>query len=170
MDNVIAESERIILRLMDAGDEAQLKSVWCDPETMKYCGGAMQPERILEIIKRDRRVYAKCGNAVFAVVRKADRKLIGIAGCKLDEENPRRGELIYHFAREAWGKGYATETVQAYLDWVRMHGRMDFVHASVMPENMASISVLKKCGFNQNGFVQFADTGFVDEPYFELKI
>jgi hypothetical protein len=30
--------------------------------------------------------------------------------------------------------------------------------------------MMKKCGFTHNGFRQFEDTGFVDEPYFEMRL
>lgn len=166
----ILESERLAFRLMEPTDEGALFHIWCDPETMRFCGGVVKRERIPKIIAYDRGQYEKYGNAVFAVVSKENEALIGICGGKLDENDPFRVEVIIHLAKPAWGKGYATEAVKAYIDWLKQTGKAAYVWGSVHPDNIASQNMMKKCGFIHNGFVQYEDTGFVDEPYFELKL
>ena len=167
---IITESKRLLFRLMEHDDEECLQNIWCDLEVMRYCGGTVKPERIQKIISYDRTEYSKHGNAVFAVIEKAASRLIGICGCKLDSEDPRRGELICHFVKDVWGKGYATEAVSTYITWLKYNDLMDFLYASAMPSNTASIRLVIRSGFTQNGFVQFEDTGFVDEPYFEMSL
>jgi RimJ/RimL family protein N-acetyltransferase len=164
----IVESERLYLRLLEPGDTAALMRVWGDPEVMKYCGGAATEDRIRQIIQMDRGNYKKYGNTIFAVMEKASDKLIGITGCKIEEDKPRQGELIAHFAKDAWGKGYATEIIKAYIEWNKEQDLLDYIFASVMPDNAISLNMARKAGFKQNGFVQFEDTGFVDEPFFEI--
>jgi len=167
---VIAESERLVLRLMEPGDVEDLKRIWCDKETMQYCGSPVKEERVKEIIEEDRTAYEKYGYAVFGAALKKSGRLIGICGCKPDEKDPRRCELIYHFAKANWGKGYATEAALCLIAWAKRKGVADRLYASAMPQNTSSIKVLQKCGFIQKGFVQFEDTGFVDEPYFEMEL
>lgn len=165
----IIESERLCFRLMENGDEDALSAIWCDSETMRFCGGAVKKERIPKIIEYDRAEYEKHGNAVFALIQKTDNKFIGICGGKL-EADPARVEVIIHLAKEAFGKGYATEAVSAYVSWLRETKKASLVYASAHPDNCASIGMLRKCGFIHKGFKQFEDTGFIDEPYFELEL
>ncbi|MEL7604380.1 MAG: GNAT family N-acetyltransferase [Bacillota bacterium] len=167
---VIVESERLILREFNETDAQALAHIWGDREVMKHCGGAIDDAIIRRVILINREKYRAHGYAVFAVLQKPDGALIGITGCKPDETSPRRGELIYHFCQPVWGKGYASEAVAAYLRWVREQRCMDTISASAVPDNDASIRVLQKNGFTQNGFVQFEDTGFVPEPFFELHL
>jgi len=167
---VITESERLILREFEAADVEALAHIWGDPEVMKHCGGVINDDIIRKVIRINRENYRKHGYAVFAVAEKPDGVLIGIAGCKPDEADPRCGELIYHFRQSVWGKGYSSKAIAAYLSWIREQRCMDYISASAVPDNAASIRILHKNGFTQNGFVQFEDTGFVPEPFFELHL
>jgi RimJ/RimL family protein N-acetyltransferase len=166
----VFESERLAFRLMEQGDVDALYDIWGDPDTMRYCGGTADKPRIGEIIEYDRSQYEKHGNAVFAIVLKDSNALIGICGGKLDEGDPSRVEVIVHLNKNSWGKGYASEAVNSYILWLKEGKRASYIYASAHPGNAASINMLKKCGFTQNGIVQYEDTGFVDEPYFEMFI
>ena len=53
-------------------------------------------------------------------------------------------------------------------DRLRAGKKATYIYASVHPDNQASLNMTKKCGLVQCGFRQYEDTGFVDEPYFEL--
>lgn len=166
----ITESERLVLREFEESDETALLNIWGSAEVMKHCGGAARMDIIRKVIRIDRENFQRVGYAVFAVVEKNSRELVGAVGCKPSAENPRRGELIYHFCVTAWGKGYGSEAVAAYLRWAEETKCMEYVFASALPENTASIRILEKSGFVQNGFVQFKDTGFVPEPFYELNL
>ena len=70
----------------------------------------------------------------------------------------RIAELGYLFVPEAWGFGYATESLDALLKWYGNHGNSiadqgpgTIVKAIVHPDNKASVRVLDKLGFCQTG-------------------
>lgn len=165
----IIESERLYFRLMEHKDEDALFEIWGDSETMRYCGNTAKRERIPKIIEYDRNQYEKHGNSVFALVQKTDNKLIGICGGKLDEDDVLCVEAILHLNKTAWGKGYGTEALKAYIAWLKAAKKASLVYASAHPDNNASLNMIRKCGFIQKGFKQYEDTGFIDEPYFELR-
>ena len=56
-------------------------------------------------------------------------------------------EIGYHIAKAYTGNGYATEAVKAFLP--EMAGRVGIseVYGICLKENIASVHVLKKCGF-----------------------
>ncbi len=167
VNTFIAETERLGLRGFTSEDEAALLQIWGNAEVMCLCGGGIDAELIRGMISVNLHNYREHGFAVFAVVRKADGVLVGAAGCKPDPEDSRCGELIYHFRSDTWGQGFASEAVAAYLAWLDGTRRLDRVAASALPGNAASLRILQKNGFIQKGFVQFEDTGYVPEPYFE---
>ena len=58
-------------------------------------------------------------------------------------------EVGYHIAKEYTGKGYATESLQALLEYVRAEKKLDKVYGICVSENVASKKVLEKCGFEK---------------------
>ena len=165
---MIFESERLTFRLLEQEDMDGLFHIWGDRETMRFCGGVVIKEKIPQIIEHNRRQYNTYGNAVFAVTK--NDRLLGICGGKLDEDDPFHVEIILHLEKEYWHQGYGTEALKAYLAWLKAGKRATHVYASVHPDNQASINMVKKCGLVPCGFRQYEDTGFVDEPYFELDL
>ena len=184
---MIFESERLGFRLLEQGDLDELfNKVWGSTETMRFCGGAIARKQIPEIIEYNRGQYNTYGNAIFAVIK--NDRLLGICGGEPDEEDPLHVELIIHLAGEYQHQGYGTEALKAYVEWLRAGKKATYIYASVHPDNQASLNMTKKCassagkvsiisaciymtkkcGLVQCGFRQYEDTGFVDEPYFEL--
>ena len=80
----------------------------------------------------------------------APAELIGCVG--LAESNG-EVELGYWFAREHWGKGYATEASRAVLRLARVLGHRDIV-AGHFIDNPASGAVLRKVGFRPTGHLR----------------
>ena len=166
---MIVASERLGFRLIEQGDLDELfNNIWGNSETMRFCGGAITKEKIPQIIEYSRSQYNTYGNTIFAVIK--NDKFLGICGGKLDEDNPLHVELIIHFAKEYQHQGYGTEALKAYVEWLKAGKRATYIYASVHPDNQSSINMTKKCGLVQCGFRQYEDTGFVDEPYFELNL
>lgn len=166
---MIFESERLSFRLIELGDMEELfHNVWGNRETMRFCGGVISKEKIPQIIEYCRSQYDTYGNSIFAVVK--NDKLLGICGGKLDEDDPLHVELVIHLAKEYQHQGYGTEALKAYVEWLKTSKKATYIYASVHPDNQASLNMAKKCSLAHSGFRQYEDTGFVDEPYFELAL
>ena len=56
-------------------------------------------------------------------------------------------EVGYHIAKEFTGKGYATEALNAFLEYMKEEKVLDKVYGICVSENVASKKVLQKCGF-----------------------
>ncbi|MBN1628689.1 MAG: GNAT family N-acetyltransferase [Thermoleophilia bacterium] len=74
--------------------------------------------------------------------------LLGCSGLTFETDG--RAEIGYVFSQQAWGQGYATETVLAVLEAARPLAPLD-LFAGVHPDNTASTRVLEKCGFTSEG-------------------
>ena len=74
-----------------------------------------------------------------------------IGGISVTRNEDNRAVLGYWLGMEHWGQGLATEAAQAMIDVAFGLTEIPSLHASVVPVNVASRRVLKKCGFAHYG-------------------
>jgi RimJ/RimL family protein N-acetyltransferase len=72
--------------------------------------------------------------------------LVGSTG--LFYKGPTRAVTGYVFAKDAWGKGYASEALQAMVDVAKQTG-VERLEAICHAEHTPSAHVLEKCGFTR---------------------
>ena len=87
------------------------------------------------------------GPFVYPIITNDSGKNIGyIQICKLEDGT---WEIGYHIAKNFTGKGFATEAVKAFLPAMAQNHNLKEVYGICLAENIASVRVLKKCGFTQ---------------------
>lgn len=164
----IAETDRLVLRALESKDIKDLEHIWGDEQVMQYCGGALEGNhRLCRSIQYYETIEAIGGISAYAVELKENKEMIGICGFNSTAEVGVY-ELIYHFKKEYWSKGYATESCQAVIDRLKhMDPKVHVIKliASVAPENKASGRVLEKCGFVLVGDKWFDDTNRFEPSY-----
>jgi ribosomal-protein-alanine N-acetyltransferase len=143
------ETPRLILRPHTLHDVEPSYQMMLDPEVGRYTGdgGSISLDEMRQRIKKHvLGDYEKHGFGRFAVELKATGKFIGFAGLKylshIDEV-----DIGYRFVRDQWGKGIATEAVNACLPYGFETLGLKRIIGLVMPANTASIRVLEKTGF-----------------------
>ena len=62
-------------------------------------------------------------------------------------------EIGYGISYEYKNNGYATEAVNAVLEWAFSHPNVTAIEAETDSDNIASKRVLEKCGFAFNGII-----------------
>lgn len=77
------------------------------------------------------------------IIEKRSKKLIGYGGIMEFRDGY---EFGYILAKDAWGKGYATEIAIAQIEYIKKSLNSSNVYATVHPKNSASIRVLEKVG------------------------
>ena len=175
MAKIFIETPRLILREIISEDLDRIFLLDSNPAVMKYIG--VKPVTTLEeseeTIKKIRNQYQENGIARWAVIEKESNLLIGWSGLKLLTE-PINGfknvyELGYRFLPESWGKGYATESGKAVLDYGFNEMKLDKIYACVDIENFNSDKILKdKLGFEfQETFVDPLDNATCN--WYELR-
>jgi RimJ/RimL family protein N-acetyltransferase len=75
-----------------------------------------------------------------------------VGGTGLSFEAPDCASTGYVFARDAWGRGYATESLAAMVDVARAAG-VRVLYALCHAEHRPSAHVLEKCGFTLTAFL-----------------
>ncbi len=147
--NLTIETERLLIRPFRMDDIEASYVMNTDPEVTRYTGdgGVVSKEemerRIVQNVFGD---YKKHGFGRLAVEWKADNKFIGFTGLKyLEDMN--EVDLGYRFMREYWGKGIASESARASLRYGFETLQLNRIIGMVLPENIASVRVLEKLGF-----------------------
>lgn len=163
------ETERLELRTMVLQDASYALSFWGDEEVMKYCGGfAANEEQIKRSIEAYRNLEKQKGFCAYSVVLKENKEVIGICGFNPTEKD-NEIELLYHFAKKYWGKGYATEAARGCINYAKENFNINKIIASVDPEHNDSKKILEKLGFEFICMKWFKETQ-QEEPYYELVI
>ena len=92
-----------------------------------------------------------CPAGAYLIEGRSGGALLG--GTGLHFENPARAATGYILARDAWGLGYATETLRAIVELAAQLGVLR-LQALCHPEHAASQRVLEKCGFAREGVLR----------------
>jgi len=143
----VVETERLRLRMFRADDLDSLAAMLADPEVMRYVeNGEPKDREVAE--KAMNSIIAHWGRHGFgrwAIEEKTSGEFIGFGGLRSLFGVP---EVVYHFARAHWGKGYATELARASLLFGFDTQRFGRIVAIAKPDNAASIHVMEKLGMH----------------------
>ena len=99
--------------------------------------------RVLDELRRRERLH---GFTLWAVDERDGDRLIGLAGLSWVEGHGPEVEAAYLIRRDGWGRGYATEALQAVLRIGHDELGLDRIVALAYPENVASQRVMAKAG------------------------
>ena len=151
MQEVKLETDRLLLRWFREEDFPEFLAMSTDPEVMKFLGGKPQTE-----IEAWKSMAAFMGHwyfrgyGVWAVEEKSSGKLIGRIGLMNPAGWP-GFELGWTLARDAWGKGYATEGARRALAYAFTEIGRDHLISCIDPGNLNSIKVAERLGETVEG-------------------
>jgi RimJ/RimL family protein N-acetyltransferase len=95
---------------------------------------------------------------LFAVVLKLNGKVIGNCGPVMQNvEGESLLEVGYHFRRDYWGHGYATEAARACVEYAFRQLGAPKVVSFILPENQPSQRVAERNGMTVEKLVTFHD-------------
>ena len=142
----VVETERLLLRRPLRGDAEQIFSRYAsDADVTRYMSfrrhqSIADAEMFVDFSNFEWSANS-CGP--YLVLSRDSGVVLGGTGLSLQENE---AEVGYIFAPDAWGFGYATESLRAMVDVGSAMGLLG-LHAHCHPDHRASIRVLEKCGF-----------------------
>ncbi len=169
---ILAETERLILRELEYKDEKDLFEMDSDPEVHLFIENnpVKSIDEITKVIEMLKKQYKENGIARWAVIDKLTNECIGWSGLKYFNQPLNKHnnfyELGYRFKKKHWGKGFATESSIAILDYGFANLNVDKIFAITDPKNVNSKKVLSKLGFD---FQETFDYEGDPTDWFELK-
>lgn len=87
----------------------------------------------------------------FSVLDKLTEIGVGLCALNLGRAKYQNAEIWYKYFPQYWGKGFASETVKALLDFGFYDLQLHRIEAGCAVDNVGSIKVLEKSGFINEG-------------------
>jgi RimJ/RimL family protein N-acetyltransferase len=145
------ETERLVLRRPRPEDaDAVFARYASDPEVTRLLSFARHTtladtRRFLESSDAE---WTRWPAGPLLIELRGSGALVGSTG--LAFETPQRAATGYLLARDAWGRGYASEALRQVVELARGCGVLR-LYALCHPEHRPSYRVLEKCGFEREG-------------------
>ena len=158
------ETQRLTIRSFSPLDAPALhERVFGDPEAMRFIprGASPSVERTRASIERFISHERQHGFGLWAVELKDSGELIGDSGLFLVEGRGPEVEVAYHFGKQWWGQGYATEAARACLDFGFRECALGEIIAICFPEHVASRRVMEKAGMRYVGPARYYELDLV---------
>jgi RimJ/RimL family protein N-acetyltransferase len=143
-------SERLLFRPYNDDDFEFLMSLLSDPEVVRFIGNGKTRDKnggkeFLNWIYSTYEFGEDLG--LMVLVNKEDDTLIGHAGLVPQTmDGVEEIEIGYWISRKHWGKGYATESAKALLEYGNKQLDKQRFIALIQPDNLSSQKVARKMG------------------------
>jgi RimJ/RimL family protein N-acetyltransferase len=146
-----AETERLWLERWERRHAAGLAVVNGDAQVMEFLNGGSPLTRVASGVVSDRVLehWRTYGFGLWAAVEKETGEMVGFAGLCHPLWFPdyaRTVEVGWRLRRDAWGRGYATESGREALRVAFEERGLDEILAFIHPENHRSAAVAERLG------------------------
>lgn len=169
------ETERLILREVLETDIDGMFELDSNSTVHQYLGKKpiKTKKEAEEIIQFIRMQYKERGIGRFATIEKSSGDFIGWSGLKLnldkkEELNGKQNfyDIGYRFTPRFWGKGYATESSKAILDYGFNVMSLNLICGAAEIDNIGSNKILQKIGLKYKNEFPFEG---IKVYWYELK-
>jgi RimJ/RimL family protein N-acetyltransferase len=156
--NPVIETERLTLRKFTIDDVDAVFAIIGDAETMKYYPQRFSRDDAVGWVEKILERYRRDGFGFYAVTLKGSSDVIGDCGLLRQEvEGDSLLEVGYHFRRDCWGRGYATEAAKHCMAYAFEQLGASKVVSLIRPENVPSRRVAERNGMTVEREVVFHD-------------
>ncbi len=158
------ETSRLLIRSFRPDDAPALhERVFGRDDVMRFIprGASPSVERTRGSVERFIRHEREHGFGLWAVELHETGELIGDCGLVYVEGRGPEIEVAYHFAKESWGQGIATEAARACLTYGFRELHLREIIAICFPDHIASRRVMEKAGMKYVGPARYYDLDLV---------
>jgi RimJ/RimL family protein N-acetyltransferase len=139
------KTERLLLREFRAEDLGPDFEQAQDPNVQRFLGGVRSEYEAFRTMATHAGHWALRGFGQWAVERRSDGRFVGRVGLWEPPGWP-GPEVGWRLAREAWGRGYATEAARAAIGWAWTALGLERLSSMIVAENTASQRVAQRLG------------------------
>lgn len=154
-NQVLFETERLIIRNWRETDKAPFAKLSADPTIREFFPDLLSQQRAYELVDEDREIVAKNKYGWCAAELKETGEFIGMFGLTTFSDilpfyAPGLFELGWYLATDHWGKGLATEGGQGALDYAWQTFGSHEVVAFTATINLPSRRVMQRLGMTHD--------------------
>ena len=167
MADIIAETDRLILRTIDDNDAIEQDRLLNTPTVMARLGGVKELHEIEAKHAKSQALYAREGFSFLFMVEKALGEMVGHCGIKRVDNplapNVGDHEIGWLVREDRWRRGYAEEAMRAVLEWAFGRVAAPYVVALTSEANVGSWKLMEKLGMNRRKDLDFEDPDYPPE-------
>lgn len=158
---------RLTLRPFALEDVDEVHALWIDPDVRRYLWDdvVIPRERADEMVRAIIAGFERNGRGMWLIHEKGVESPCGFCGF-LPRKELDRAELIYGLAPSVWGRGYATESARAVMEYGFETLNLPKIAAAADVPNAASVRVLERLGMR---FVRREVVHGVDLLFYEIE-
>ena len=163
------ETKRLVLRELRPTDAEALFQVLSDETVMQQYDRAplTRLEEAQQIIERHRSRFERDEGIRWGITIKGENRVVGSCGYSWHLRH-QYAEIGYELARAYWNQGIITEALRALLQFGFETRNLHRVEAEVLLGNVASMRVLYKLGFQEEGILR--ERIFVNKHFYDVKL
>ncbi|WP_342434043.1 GNAT family protein [Neobacillus sp. FSL H8-0543] len=163
------ETERLILREVTTADAADMLSYLSDKNVVKHMGLVpfQTVEDVLDEISWYQSIYNEGTGIRWGITLKDSGKVIGSCGFLNMLSKHNRAEVGYELSKDHWGKGIASEALEAVVNYGFHHFQLERIQALIEPANVSSQKLVERQGFVREGLLRHYEytNGKFDDLY-----
>ncbi|AOO82904.1 GNAT family N-acetyltransferase [Bosea vaviloviae] len=151
----LLQTARLTLRAIRPEDHPQLMALAHDPDVAEFMHEGPPPSES-DVWNRMANALGQWALRGYGMMALEDRDgFVGRVGF-FHPYGIREPLFVYAIAKRGWGKGYATESARAALNWLFEMRQLQRVTAYIDPQNVSSTRVAQKLGAMPNGTTSWA--------------
>ena len=167
MADIIAETDRLVLRTIEESDAAEQDRLLNTSTVMAHLGGVKEIHEIEAKHAKSMALYAKEGFSFLFMIEKATGEMVGHCGIKR-VDNPLAANVGDHevgwlVREDRWRRGLAEEAMRAVLDWAFTRVDAPHVVALTSETNVGSWKLMEKLGMVRRKDLDFCDPAYPEE-------
>ena len=162
----LLETGRLLLRYSKLSDAEDTFEYASDPEVTKYT--FWRTHHSIEDSQQLLSWLTTEDFACWAIMHKADRKVIGMCFLHSFNLQHRRAEIAFNLSRRYWRQGYATEAAHEMIRFAFRSWKLNRIEGTCMLDNIASARVMEKVGMTLEGVLR--QHSYAKNRFHDLKL
>lgn len=145
MNLPLLATSRLMMRPFEMGDVDALHKIWTDPDVRRHlCDGrSISRERALGVVRSHFASIASFGVGYWGIHALQSREMMGFCGFRFIDSTPQI-EMMYGLLRRHWGRGIATEALEAALEYVWRSTSFKCVWGRTGKLNERSVALMRR--------------------------
>ena len=164
------ESANLILREIKLSDAEAIYRIFSDLQLLKYhdVEAFKSIEEAKYLIYNLSESFREQEVIRWGIAKKKDNIIIGTCGYSGWNKNRLRAEIGYELSRAYWRQGIMTKALSSVIRYGFEKMQLNRIEATVMLPNIASMKLLEKLGFQEEGILK--ERGFWKGNFHDLKM
>lgn len=163
-------TERLLLRKMEAADANELFQIWSDPLVTEFMNIENFTSKVqaLEMIQLFDQLHQDQAAIRYSIIELDTGELIGSCGFNFVDHEHAKAEVAYDISQKHWRRGFAVEAVSALVQHGFLEMQLNRIEAKVDPNNEPSIRLLERLNFHYEGTLR--ETEIINDVFFDLTM